>query len=98
PFQATLVPEPRQEITTEGGLALAGARRNIRAAIERLTAACIRVRLLIHPDPATIDRAAALGVPAVELHTGRYARNWRTSDAALRALARAARHRRPRGP
>src|SRR6266849_904208 len=70
PFQATLVPERRREITTEGGLALAGASRNIRAAIERLTAAGIRVSLFIDPDPATIDRAAALGVPAVELHAG----------------------------
>src|SRR5229473_1191016 len=72
-------------------------RRNIRAAIERLTAAGIRVSLFIDPDPATIDRAAALGVPAVELHTGRYARSWRKSDAALRTLARAAAHARGRG-
>src|SRR6266849_3341600 len=57
----------------------------------------IRVSLFIDPDPATIDRAAALGVPAVELHTGRYARSWRNSDAALRALARAATHARARG-
>src|SRR6266567_2655594 len=77
PFQATLVPERRQEITTEGGLALDGASRKIRTAIERLT--------------------AALRVPAVELHTGRYARSWRKSDAALRALARAAAHARARG-
>ena len=96
PFQATLVPERRQEITTEGGLAL-GASRKIRTAIERLTAARIRVSLFIDPDPGTIDRAAALRVPAVELHTGRYARSWRKSDAALRALARAAAHARARG-
>src|SRR5712692_4754444 len=92
PFQATLVPERRQEITTEGGLALAGASRNIRAAIERLTAAGIRVSLFIDPDLATIDRAAALGVPAVELHTGRYAHTWTRGDSARRALARAAAH------
>src|SRR6266705_3960201 len=97
PFQATVVPERRQEITTEGGLALGGASRKIRTAIERLTAAGIRVSLFIDPDPGTIDRAAALGVPAVELHTGRYARSWQTSDAALRALARAAAHARARG-
>src|SRR2546423_1657554 len=89
PFQATLVPERRQEITTEGGLALGGASRTIRTAIERLTAAGIRVSLFIDPDRGTVDRAAALGVPAVELHTGRYARSWRKSDAALRAPARA---------
>jgi len=97
PFQATLVPERRQEITTEGGLALDGASRKIRTAIEHLTAAGIRVSLFIDPDPGTIDRAAALRVPAVELHTGRYARSWRKSDAALRALARAAAHARARG-
>ena len=97
PFQATLVPERRQEITTEGGLALGGASRKIRAAIERLTAAGIRVSLFIDPDPLTIDRAAAFGVAAVELHTGRYARTWRSGDAALRALRRAAAHARARG-
>jgi pyridoxine 5-phosphate synthase len=97
PFQATLVPERRQEITTEGGLALGGASPKIRAAVERLVDAGIRVSLFIDPDPRTIDRAAALAVPAVELHTGRYARTWRGSDAALRALGRAAAHARARG-
>src|SRR5881275_3042440 len=92
PFQATLVPERRQEITTEGGLALGGATPKIRTAIARLTAAGIRVSLFIDPDPRTIDRAAALGVAAVELHTGRYARSWRSGDAALRGLRRAAGH------
>ena len=61
------------------------------------TAAGIRVSLFIDPDAGTIDRAAALRVPAVELHTGRYARSWRKSDAALRALERAAAHARARG-
>ncbi len=83
PFQATLVPERRQEITTEGGLALSGRDRKIGAA---------RVSLFIDPDLGTIDRAAALGVPAIELHTGRYARTWRRSGAALTALRRAAAH------
>ena len=97
PFQATLVPERRQEITTEGGLALGGASRKIRAAIERLTAAGIRASLFIDPDPRTIDRAAAFGVAAVELHMGRYARSSRSGDAALRALRRAAAHAHARG-
>src|SRR5205823_13275872 len=103
PYQATLGPERRQEITAEGGLALGGARgrggasRKIRGAIEQLTNAGVRVSLFIDPDLRTIDRAAALGVTAVELHTGRYAHTWRTSDAALRALRRAAAHARARG-
>src|SRR5256886_2429044 len=81
----------------EGGLALGGANRRIGTAVQRLTAAGIRVSLFIDPDVATIDRAAALGVPAIELHTGRYARSWRKSDAALRVLERAAAHARARG-
>src|SRR5205823_4305849 len=112
PFQATLVPERRQEITTEGGLALHGPgrhgpgrrgpnrhgpNRKVGAAVRRLMDAGIRVSLFIDPDLATIDRAAELGVPAIELHTGRYAHTWRRGDAALRALARAAAHARQRG-
>src|SRR5213078_3333922 len=102
PFQATLVPERRREITTEGGLALHGPNRHgpsrkVGTAVRRLTDAGIRVSLFIDPDLATIDRAAELGVPAIELHTGRYAHTWRTSDAALRALARAASHARACG-
>src|SRR5207248_3022962 len=89
PFQATLVPERRQEITTEGGLAWHGANSKVGVAVRRLTDAGIRVSLFIDPDRATIDRAAELGVPAIELHTGRYARTWRKSDAAPRPLARA---------
>src|SRR3989441_2548311 len=92
PFQATLVPERRQEITTEGGLALKPRDRKIADAARHLARAGIRVSLFIDPDVATIDRAAGLGVPAVELHTGPYAHTWKQSDAALRALARAAAH------
>jgi len=97
PFQATLVPERRQEITTEGGLAWHGSNSKVGVAVRRLTDAGIRVSLFIDPDRATIDRAAELGVPAIELHTGRYAHTWRKSDAALRALERAAAHARARG-
>jgi len=73
PFQATLVPEKRQEITTEGGLALRKTDRRLRAAIAQLQDAGIRVSLFIDPAVKTIDIARALGVPAVELHTGAYA-------------------------
>jgi pyridoxine 5-phosphate synthase len=99
PFQATLVPERRQEITTEGGLALHGGRRDARViqAVRRLTAAGIRVSLFIDPDRRTIDRAAALGVPAIELHTGVYARTWSKNGRALATLARAADHARVAG-
>jgi pyridoxine 5-phosphate synthase len=99
PFQATLVPERRQEITTEGGLALHGGRRDARViqAVRRLSAAGIRVSLFIDPDRRTIDRAAALGVPAIELHTGVYARTWSKSGRALATLARAVDHARAAG-
>src|SRR5881409_4062835 len=97
PFQATLVPEKRQEITTEGGLALRKGDRRLTGAIARLTDAGIRVSLFIDPSLKTIDVARQLGVPAIELHTGRYAHTWRRGDAALRALARAAAHARQRG-
>jgi pyridoxine 5-phosphate synthase len=73
PFQATLVPEKRQEITTEGGLALRKGDRRLRDAIARLQGAGIRVSLFIDPSLKTIDVARALGVPAIELHTGNYA-------------------------
>lgn len=97
PFQATLVPERRQEITTEGGLALGARDRRVARAVERLRKAGIRVSLFIDPDLGTIDRAARLGVPAIELHTGRYAHTWSRSDTARRALARAAAHARAAG-
>jgi len=92
PFQATLVPEKRQEITTEGGLALRKGDRRLSGAIARLTDAGIRVSLFIDPSLKTIDVAHQLGVPAIELHTGRYAHTWRRGDAALKELGRAARH------
>jgi pyridoxine 5-phosphate synthase len=92
PFQATLVPEKRREITTEGGLALRRGDRRLQGAIGRLKDAGIRVSLFIDPSLRTIDIAQALGVPAIELHTGRYAHTWRRGDTALRELRRAAAH------
>src|SRR5438874_6334955 len=73
PFQATLVPEKRQEITTEGGLALRKGDRKLAGAIAKLREAGIRVSLFIDPSLETIDTARALGVPAIEIHTGKYA-------------------------
>jgi pyridoxine 5-phosphate synthase len=90
PFQATLVPERRREITTEGGLALRRGDRRLAGAIRRLQDAGIRVSLFIDPVRQTIDQARALGVPAVELHTGRYAHTWRRRATALNQLRQAA--------
>ncbi len=73
PFEATLVPEKRQEVTTEGGLDLTGPQDRLSRAIPRIRDAGIRVSLFIDPDPNAIDRAAELGADAVELHTGEYA-------------------------
>src|SRR6266849_2732836 len=86
PFQATLVPEKRQEITTEGGLALRRTDRRLRGAIARLQSAGIRVSLFIDPSLRTIDLAREFGVPAIELHTGRYAHTWRRGTKALDEL------------
>src|SRR5688572_4842206 len=92
PYQATLVPERREEITTEGGLDLVRSGSRLRETIRRLDQAGIRISLFVNPDLATLDAAKDLGVPAVELHTGRYAHTWRGGDAALEELGRAARH------
>jgi pyridoxine 5-phosphate synthase len=92
PYQATLVPERREEVTTEGGLDLSHPNPRLREAIRRLDEGGIRVSLFIDPDVATLDAAKDLGVPAVELHTGRYAHTWRQDDRALDELRRAARH------
>lgn len=92
PHQATLVPERREELTTEGGLDLAGKLPELRESIDRLTDAGIRVSLFIDPELATIDRARQLGVAAIELHTGRYANAMAPAHAELEELARAARH------
>jgi pyridoxine 5-phosphate synthase len=73
PDQATIVPERREEITTEGGLNLAPARANVERVIHRLRDAGIYVSLFLDPDPEQLDLAAKLGAQAVELHTGSYA-------------------------
>jgi pyridoxine 5-phosphate synthase len=90
PYQATLVPERREEITTEGGLDLSQPNPRLPDTIRRLEQAGIRVSLFVDPDLRTLDAAKDLGVPAVELHTGRYAHSWRQNDTALAELRRAA--------
>ena len=73
PQQATLVPERREEVTTEGGLDVVGARARIGEAIAKLRDVGIFVSLFLDPDPKQIEAGAELGADAIELHTGAYA-------------------------
>ena len=83
PDWALLVPESREEVTTEGGLDVAGDDGRVAKAIEKLKSAGILTSLFLDPDPKQIEAAAKLGVDAVELHTGPYAlakRDARTTE------------------
>jgi pyridoxine 5-phosphate synthase len=73
PQDVCLVPERRAEVTTEGGLDVAGQLEAIAGACRRLAAGGIRVSLFIDPDDAQVDASARAGAPVVELHTGAYA-------------------------
>jgi pyridoxine 5-phosphate synthase len=73
PRDVCLVPEKREELTTEGGLDVAGQLDKVRDACAELGEAGIRVSLFIDPDPEQLDAAVAAGAPVVELHTGKYA-------------------------
>ncbi|SEM90613.1 pyridoxine 5'-phosphate synthase [Sphingomonas gellani] len=73
PHAACIVPEKREERTTEGGIDAAGQFARLQPLVERLGAGGTRVSLFIEPDPRQIDAALRLGAPVVELHTGRYA-------------------------
>ena len=84
PEQATLVPERRQELTTEGGLDLRRPAGRVSTAVRRLKSAGIRVSLFIDPDPVQVRAAAVLGVPMIELHTGVYAQGKKGELARLR--------------
>src|SRR5579875_784391 len=72
PHAACLVPERRQELTTEGGLDVAGGCGRLTPFVARLTRAGIRVSLFVDPDEAQVRAAKAVGAPVVELHTGPY--------------------------
>jgi pyridoxine 5-phosphate synthase len=72
PHAACLVPEKREERTTEGGLDVARGRDHLKPFVSRLAEAGIRVSLFIEAEPRQLDAAAALGAPVVELHTGAY--------------------------
>ena len=73
PQECCLVPERRQELTTEGGLDVVGGSRKIAEARARLADSGIRVSLFVDADPDQIDAAAKTGAPVIEIHTGRYA-------------------------
>lgn len=73
PADCCLVPERREELTTEGGLDVIGQLPRMREACARLAAAGVQVSLFIDPDLAQLDAARAAGAPVVEIHTGQYA-------------------------
>ncbi|MDA1324753.1 MAG: pyridoxine 5'-phosphate synthase [Proteobacteria bacterium] len=94
PHAACIVPEKREERTTEGGLDVKSGREALTDYVAALSAGGIRVSLFIEPDPAVLDIAKAVGAPVVELHTGSYcdAAPGPERDAALARLVRAAGH------
>jgi len=73
PSDCCLVPERREELTTEGGLDVAGQKGRIRDACQRLAEAGVRVSLFIDAEPAQIEAAVECGAPAIEIHTGHFA-------------------------
>ncbi len=95
PADVCLVPERREELTTEGGLDVIGGKSRIIDACGRLAAAGIRVSLFVDPDPQQLEAAVECGAPVVELHTGAYAeeRGLRAADelSRLRAAVEAGR-------
>jgi pyridoxine 5-phosphate synthase len=86
PQDCCLVPEKREEITTEGGLEVAADVERVAAGVKKLSAAGIRVALFIAPDLAQIEAAKRSGAPVIELHTGTYAET--TGSAQARELER----------
>jgi pyridoxine 5-phosphate synthase len=83
-----LVPEHRNEVTTEGGLDVAGTADSLRQTIGRLNGNGISVSLFVDPDPAQIEASSKVGAQAVELHTGRYADLFNRKDDRNRELQR----------
>jgi pyridoxine 5-phosphate synthase len=93
PPDVCLVPESREELTTEGGLDVAGGMARIRDACRRLAGAGIRVSLFVDPDSRQLDAAAEVGAPVVELHTGAYAEHvGRAQQKELERVRAAAQH------
>lgn len=93
PHAACIVPEKREELTTEGGLDAAGGHNHLQHYVAELSKAGIRVSLFIDPDPVQLDAAVSLGAPVVELHTGRYCEvEEAEQDAELERITVAAAH------
>jgi pyridoxine 5-phosphate synthase len=94
-----LVPEKREELTTEGGLDVKGQEARVANACERLAKAGAQVSLFIDPDPEQIDAAVRCGAPVIELHTGEYAgaRTEAESDTTFNVVAQAAAYAREKG-
>jgi pyridoxine 5-phosphate synthase len=93
PSDCCLVPEKREELTTEGGLDVAAQIDRVRDAVEGLNDNNIRTSLFIDPDAAQLDAAVAVGASVVELHTGRYAdTDGEEQDAELARIVNATKH------
>lgn len=94
PAECCLVPERREELTTEGGLDVAGQRDRMREACARLAEAGVRVSLFIDADPLQIEAAEDVGAPVIEIHTGHFADASQPAERAaeLERVAEAVRH------
>lgn len=94
-----LVPEKREELTTEGGLDVDGQEARVAKACERMARIGAEVSLFIDPDPVQIDAAVRCGAPVIELHTGEYAeaRDQEAADASFKILADAVAYARKKG-
>jgi pyridoxine 5-phosphate synthase len=93
PHAACIVPEKRQERTTEGGLDVTAGHDRLRPLVSKLSAAGIRVSLFIEPDPSQVEAAKSCGAPVIELHTGAYCEaRGEQREAELRRIVAAARH------
>jgi pyridoxine 5-phosphate synthase len=91
PHAVCIVPERREEVTTEGGLNAAGQHNHLKPLIARMSDAGIRVSLFIEPDPRQIEAAISLNAPVVEFHTGKYAHaEGEAQEIELRRIADAA--------
>jgi pyridoxine 5-phosphate synthase len=87
PDYVTLVPEKREEVTTEGGLDIVGQLDRMNSVVDRLQSAGIPVSLFIDPEPAQIDASAQVKAKFIELHTGRYAEAYEANRGIAAELA-----------